>query len=121
MHFVARLDRTYARRRTGIDEVAGLERVVLGEVSDLLGHRPDHVAEVRLLALLAVYVEPDGPARRMADLGRRHQPAAGRGLVEVLAEIPRPAVVLAPLLQVAARHVQAHGIEIGRASCRERV
>ena len=46
----------------------------------------------------------------MADLRRRNELAARRGLVVVLAEIPRTAVVLAPLLQVPARHVEANGI-----------
>src|SRR5256885_16011395 len=46
----------------------------------------------------------------MADLRCRNELAARRRFVEVLAEIPWTAVVLAPLLQVAARHVQADGI-----------
>src|SRR5438067_2055434 len=46
----------------------------------------------------------------MADLRRGNELAAGRRFVEVLAEVPRAAMVLAPLLQVAARHVQADGV-----------
>jgi hypothetical protein len=46
----------------------------------------------------------------MPDLRRRHERSARRRLVEVLAEVPRTAVVLAPLLQIAARHVQADGV-----------
>src|SRR5258708_9902040 len=46
----------------------------------------------------------------MADPRRRNKLAAGRRFVEILAEVPRASMVLAPLLQVAARHVQAHGV-----------
>src|SRR3954464_2346614 len=46
----------------------------------------------------------------MADLGGRHELAARRRLVEVLAEIPGTAVVLAPLLQVPPRHIEADRI-----------
>src|SRR5256885_16646249 len=46
----------------------------------------------------------------MADLRCRNELAARRRFVEVLAEIPRTPVVLAPLLQVPARHVEADGI-----------
>src|SRR5262245_30786764 len=106
MQLVAGLHRANARWRAGVDEVARLERVILGEVGDLLRYRPDHVAEIGALALLAVDREPNRAARRMADPGGRHQRAAGRALVEILAEVPRPAVVLAPLLQVAPRHIE---------------
>src|SRR5207253_2801849 len=46
-------------------------------------------------------------SQRRDDFHPGHELAAGRGFVEVLAEVPGPSVVLAPLLQIAARHVQA--------------
>src|SRR5258706_1493197 len=46
----------------------------------------------------------------MADFRRRRERAARRSLVEILAEVPRPALVLADLLQVPARHVEAHRV-----------
>src|ERR1041385_6507401 len=46
----------------------------------------------------------------MTDLGGEEELAAGRRFVEILAEVPRPAVVFAPLLQVAARHVEAYRV-----------
>src|SRR5687768_6600662 len=72
-HLVAGLDRADARGRAGENDVARLERVVLRKVGDLLGHGPDHLGEVRALALLAVDVEPDGALGGVADLRRRHQ------------------------------------------------
>jgi len=43
----------------------------------------------------------------VADFCDRDEFAARRRLIEVLAEIPGPAVVLSPLLQIATRHVEA--------------
>ena len=110
MQLVTGFHRPDTRGRAGINQVARLKRVVLGEIGDLLGHRPDHVGEIRALALLAVDIEPDRAFRRVADLRRGREHAAGRRFVEILAELPWPAVVLAPLLQVAPRHVEAHRI-----------
>src|SRR5438105_10143055 len=107
VQLVARLHRSHTGRRAGEDEIARLERVVLRQIGDLFWHRPDHVGKIGALALLAVDVEPNRPARGMADLRRGDELAAGGGFVEVLAEVPGPPVVLAPLLQIAARHVQA--------------
>src|SRR3954469_1293966 len=43
----------------------------------------------------------------MPDLRRGNELAAGRRFVEILAEVPGPPMVLAPLLQVAPCHVEA--------------
>src|SRR5439155_13897074 len=110
VQLVPRLHRTYARRRPRVDEVAGLEAVELRQVGDLLGHRPDHFREIGALALLAVHPEPEGAFGRMPDSAGRRERAARCRFVEVLAEIPGPPVVLPPLLQVAARHVEADAI-----------
>src|SRR4051794_2482684 len=110
MHLIASLHRPDARWRAGEDDVAGLQRVVLGEIRDLLRDRPDHLSEIRLLALLAVHIEPESALRRMPDLGSRDELGARRRLVEVFAEIPRTAVVFAPLLQVPPRHIEADRI-----------
>src|SRR6266513_160079 len=110
VQLVARLDGTYARRRARVDEVAGPEGVELREVGYLLGHRPDHFRQIGALALLAVHVEPEGAFGRMPNFLRRRERAARCRFVEVLAEVPGPPVVLAPLLQVAARHVEADRI-----------
>src|SRR6267378_3844411 len=107
VQFVPRLYRTYARRRPGVDEVAGLEGVELRQVGDLLRHRPDHFREIGALALLAVHAEPERAFGRMPDFLRHRERAARCRFVEVLAEIPGPPVVLPPLLQVAACHVEA--------------
>src|SRR5712691_7274959 len=96
VQLVPRLHGTHARRRPGVDEVARLEGVELGEIG--------------ALALLAVHAEPEGASGRMADFLRRRERAAGCRFVEVLAEIPGPPVVLPPLLQVATRHVEADRI-----------
>src|SRR3954464_13992011 len=109
LQLVARLHGTDTRRRARINQVARLERVVLGQVGDLLRNRPDHVSEVRPLALLAVHFEPERTLCRMPGLARRVQHAARRAFIEILAEIPGAAMVLAPLLKIAAGHVQADG------------
>src|SRR4029077_5429361 len=74
---------------------------------DLLGDAPDHLVDIGALAQRAVDLEPELALRRVADLGRRGDGADRRGLVEILAEGPGPALVFAGLLQVAPRHVQA--------------
>src|SRR5207244_1159995 len=107
---VARLDRTDAGGRAGVDDVARLKRVMLRQKRDLLGNRPDHVAQVGALPLLAIDIEPDGAFGWVADLRCRNQLAARRRFVEVLAEVPWPPMVLAPLLQVAAGHVEPYGV-----------
>src|SRR5256885_299127 len=112
MELAPRFRRADARRRAGIDEIARLEGVVLRQEGDLLRHGPDHVRQVGLLALLAVDVEPQRPLSRVADFARRYELAAGGRFVEVLAEVPRTAMVLAPLLQVAARHVETDGVAV---------
>src|SRR3954469_18362873 len=110
LQLVAGLHRTHARRRARINQVARLERVVLGQVGNLLRNRPDHVSEVGPLALLAVHFQPERTLCRMPGLARGVQQAARGAFVEILAEIPRAAMVLAPLLKIAARHVEADGV-----------
>src|SRR3954469_2749769 len=92
VQLVACLHRSDTRRRSGVDEVTRLERVVLGKVGNRRGYRPDHVGQVGFLPLLAVDVEPDRAFGRMADFGRGREHAARRAFVEILAEVPRPAV-----------------------------
>src|SRR5512139_1547792 len=99
--FVTRLRLAHARRRAGHDEVACFERVVLREEGDLLGNRPDHHRDVGVLLGCAVHLEPNAALGGVTDLRGRYHGAYRRRLVEVLAEAPRTAVVLAPLLQVA--------------------
>ncbi len=47
-----------ARRRAGVDEVAGLQLEQAGEIGDHLRHLPDQLVEVALLSQLAVDLEP---------------------------------------------------------------
>src|SRR5512141_1816996 len=104
--FVTRLGCAYACGSAGENDVARLQRVILRQERDLLGHAPDHLVDVRLLAQFAVYLEPEFGLGWMPQLACRGDRPAGRGLVEVLAEAPRPALVFALLLQVAPGHVQ---------------
>src|SRR5258708_23297974 len=105
---IPRLGGAYPGRRARHDEIARFERVVLCEERDLLGHAPDHLVDVRVLAKLAVYLEPELAFFRVTALrGGSDRPDPG-GLVEILSEGPKPALVLSDLLQIAPRHVQAH-------------
>ena len=79
------------------------------QVLDDLGHAPDQLATDRpVWRDRAVDLERDRAARRARRsrlIGRDR--ADRRGLVEGLADAPRPALLLGLVLQVAARHVEA--------------
>src|ERR687896_2325675 len=85
---VARLDAADAFRRPGHDEVAGTERDERAQVADRLGHLPDLLVEVALLARLPVDAKPHGPPRRMADVLHGADLARRRGVVETLRHVP---------------------------------
>src|SRR5882762_4428354 len=105
---IPRLGGAHAGRRARHDEIARFQGVVLREKRDLFRHTPDHLVDVRVLAKLAVYLEPELAFFRVASLrGGGDRPDRG-GLVEILAEGPGPAFVFSDLLQIAPRHVQAH-------------
>src|SRR5436190_17133206 len=101
---------THTGRRACHDEIARFQGVVLRKKCDLLGHAPDHLVDVRVLAKLAVYLEPELAFFRVAPLrGGGDRPDRG-GLVEILAEGPRPAFVFSDLLQITPGHAQAHRV-----------
>src|SRR5260221_9496583 len=107
---IPRLGGAYPGRRARHDEIARFERVVLRQERDLLGHAPDHLVDIRVLAKLAVYLEPELAFFRVTALrGGSDRPDRG-GLVEILAKGPGLALVLADLLQIAPGHVQAHRV-----------
>src|SRR5216117_1279551 len=107
---VSGLGGPHAGRRARHDEIARFQGVVLREKCDLLGHAPDHLVDVRVLAKLAVYLEPELAFFRVAPLrGGGDRPDRG-GLVEILAEGPGPAFVFSDLLQITPGHVQAHRV-----------
>src|SRR5690606_30001022 len=81
-----------------------------GEVDDHLRDFPDHLAEIPLLANLAVHLQPDSAGRRVADLAGGNQLGAGRGLLEGLADLPGAAGLLRLALQVAPRHVERNAV-----------
>src|SRR4030095_5788416 len=96
--------------RAGVDEVAGLQRPAGRQVLDDLAHVPDQLRQVALLLDRAVDLERDRAARELAGLFDRAQRSDRRGLVEGLADAPRPALLLGLVLQVASCHVQAHAV-----------
>src|SRR5204863_6144195 len=101
---------THTGRRARHDEIARFQGVVLRKKCDLLGHAPDHLVDVRVLAKLAVYLEPELAFFWVAPLrGGGDRPDRG-GLVEILAEGPGPAFVLSDLLQITPGHVDAHPV-----------
>src|SRR5437773_5371227 len=101
---------THTGRRACHDEIARLQGVVLRKKCDLLGHAPDHLVDVRVLAKLAVYLEPELAFFGVAPLrGGGDRPDRG-GLIEILAEGPGPALVFSDLLQITPGHVEAHRV-----------
>src|SRR5438552_19201905 len=107
---IPRLGGAHTGRRACHDEIARLQGVILRKKCDLLGHAPDHLVDVRVLAKLAVYLEPELAFFRVPILrGGGNGPNRVR-LVEILAEGPGPAFVFSDLLQIAPGHVQAHRV-----------
>src|SRR5882762_10882892 len=79
-------------RRAGHDEIARLQGVVLCKKRDLFGHAPDHLVDIRVLAKLAVHLEPELAFFRVPGLGGGGVRPNRGGLVEILAECPGPAL-----------------------------
>src|SRR5258706_16433497 len=105
---IARLGGAHAGRCARHDEIARFQAVILREKRDLLGHAPDHLADIRVLAEIGIHLEPELAFFRMSALCGGGARPARSGLVEILAEGPGPALVFSDLLQIAPRHVQAH-------------
>src|SRR5690606_7862541 len=91
---VAFLHRANAGRRAGHDQIAGPEFNQAAEIADDFWNAPDLVSEVTALTFVAVDLERDGAAVRMADLSRAGDEANRSGVVEALGQIPRPAGLL---------------------------
>src|SRR5262249_21406785 len=109
---VAGLQLRDAGRRARHDDVARGELHLLGQLPDDFGHVPDQFGKVALLGLLAVHRQPDLAVRRVADPGSGLDRRAGRGIVERLADLPRPFLLARGDLQIAAGEVNADGIAV---------
>src|ERR1700680_2951234 len=99
-------------RRPRHDDIAGADLDLLRKLPDDLGHAPDQFGEVALLPLGAVDREPDFSPGRMADFRGRLQRAAGRGVVERFADLPRPLLLARGELQVAPGEVDADAVAV---------
>src|SRR5207302_7590043 len=75
-------DRTHILRRSGINDVAGREIECLGELADLLGHRPDHLVQIGVLLDLSIDLEPDRAVLPMSDFSGWSQRSERRGMTE---------------------------------------
>src|SRR5262245_50886786 len=95
MHPVAALDRADSGRGARHDHVAGSELEQAGQIGNHLRNLPDQLVEIPLLARFAIDLEPDGALVRMADFSRAHQLRARRRLLEGLADLPGPPMLLA--------------------------
>src|SRR4051812_27795416 len=102
---VASLQEPDAGRGAREDQVAGLQRIELRQVGDDVRHRPDHLAQVAVLAHLAVHLQPDPAGARVADLRGGTDAADRRRLVERLARLPGAALLLGGGLQIATGQV----------------
>src|SRR5271163_2956347 len=94
------------------DDVAGGKLHLLRQLPDDLRYAPDQFGEIALLRLLAVDREPDLALGGMADLRGRLDRRAGRGIVERLADFPRPLFLARGNLQIAPGEVDAHRITV---------
>src|ERR1700704_6000088 len=67
---IPRLGGAHAGRCARHDEIARFQAVILREIRNLLGHAPDHLVDIRVLAQLSVPLEPELALFRMPALGR---------------------------------------------------
>src|SRR5450830_678585 len=96
----------------GVDQIARAQLPGDRQVLDGLGDVPDQLGNLAGLALLAVYLEPDRGLVQVAGLGHRGDGPDGCAVVEALADAPGASLLLHFVLQVAAGHVQAHGVAV---------
>src|ERR1700749_549921 len=109
---IAGRQRGDARRRAGHDDIAGADLDLLREVPDDFRYAPDQLGKVPLLPLLAIDRKPDLAGSGMADLRGRLHRRGGGGMVEGLADLPRPLFLARGLLQVATGQVDADRIAV---------
>src|SRR5882757_3228550 len=105
-HDIPGNNRTHAFRCPGIDDVAGYQLHVAGEVGDYLRHAPNQLGQVAVLLELAIELEPDRALLDRLPSGR-YQWRAGRRLIETLAKIPGSPLFARGDLQVATCHIDA--------------
>src|SRR5262245_11892191 len=106
LQHVAALYGAHAGGSPCVDQISGRQGEQGREVSDHFGDLPDQLRDVAALPDLAVHLQPDRAAGRVADAGCRRDAAAWRRAIEALAGVPRPRCLLCRGLQIAARHVE---------------
>ena len=79
---VTRHHGTNAGRRAGEDQIARLEPVVVRQVSDGIGHTPDHLRQIALLTQLPVHVQRNLARSVMAVTCNRVDGGDRRRLIE---------------------------------------
>ena len=89
LEVVAPVDGTHAAGRAGHDHVARLKFDQRRQIADGLGHLPDLLGQVALLAQLAVDAQPDRAGIGMADGSDGADGAQRGGAVEALGHVPR--------------------------------
>src|SRR5690625_2975553 len=109
-HHVALLHGADTCRRSGHDQIARLQFEQLGEKRNHLGHLPDHLGKVALLAHLPIDLQPDRTLIKMSAFGYRNKRSTGPGLLKGLSDIPGAAELLCLALKITPRHVEADAI-----------
>src|SRR5207302_5530897 len=104
--------RADAGRRTGKDQIAWQQLVVLRKKMQHMRDVPDHVCQIALLPDRAVDLERDAATAHIADLADRVYGCYRRRLRERLAQIPGALDFAQRRLQVAPRHVEADRIAV---------
>jgi len=104
---VPRFHRTHAFGCSGVDQIPGLQVIELRQVGDDLADVPDQQRQVGRLLGLAIDLQVDRTGFEHAESLSGNDLGAHRGLLEVLAQVPRAALFACHQLQIAARHVEA--------------
>ncbi len=86
--------------------------VVVGQVRQQVGDPVNQQAQVGRLARFAIHVQRDQAGARVADDGGGHDLGDHGRLFEILAQVPRAALLAGGGLQVAPRHVQTAGVAV---------
>ena len=104
------MHRADALRRARGDDVAPVERGHGGDAGEDVRDLREHVAGVAGLDDLAVAPQDEMLLLRVAELRSRHDLRDGEERVVPLREVPRLVRLLQLVLEVAGRHVEAHGV-----------
>src|SRR5450830_589411 len=110
VHGLPRLDRTDTFGRTSHDQISRLQGKQGRQIGDSLADRPDQIGEVAALYGLAIDLQSNDASGDFTHRFYSADRTDRRRVVKGLADFPGTTLFTHGHLQIAARHVQAHGI-----------